>query len=248
MLHSLAQNVEDLALDEQFFRGQVGGVFVEMGALDGVTGSVSCSFERAFNWSGVLIEANPAMCELLQRHRPRATRLCTAVSSNGEPVRFQKGKFTTTFGDVSQMDPAFRHKFHSSHQPHIQVPSAPLGQLLRMVGVAYVDLFVLDVEGSELRVLRTMDWSLPVRVWCIEVDLAGGSNNGTLAELMTSKGYRQVQWDAGTDLQTSPASASALAVRAGIVHKLSHANQLWVWGGSWTPSKYAWRQYVHRDY
>ena len=32
-----------------------------------------------------------------------------------------------------------------------------------------VDYFSLDVEGSELVVLETMDWSIPVRVWVIEL-------------------------------------------------------------------------------
>lgn len=36
------------------------GSFVELGALDGVTGSNTIIFERCLGWRGLLIEANPS--------------------------------------------------------------------------------------------------------------------------------------------------------------------------------------------
>ena len=44
-----------------------------------------------------------------------------------------------------------------------------LGRYLRLVGVDTLDLFSLDVEGGELEVLKTMDWTIPVGVLMIEV-------------------------------------------------------------------------------
>ena len=78
---ALSQLGEDRHLNGQFFKGQRGGVFVEMGALDGLKYSNSYAFEHALGWSGVLIEANPASCAKLFRNRPAPTtlKLCTAV-------------------------------------------------------------------------------------------------------------------------------------------------------------------------
>ena len=44
-----------------------------------------------------------------------------------------------------------------------------LGRYLRLVGVDTLDLFSLDVEGGELEVLKTMDWTIRVGLLMIEV-------------------------------------------------------------------------------
>ena len=84
-----SQLFEDLALYEQFFVGQRDGFFVEMGALDGIYLSNTFAFEDKLGWSGVLLEANPRACRTLFRNRPRAIKLCTAVSMNHSWLTFQ---------------------------------------------------------------------------------------------------------------------------------------------------------------
>eukprot|EP01062_Namystynia_karyoxenos_P054768 TRINITY_DN4528_c1_g4_i1.p2 TRINITY_DN4528_c1_g4~~TRINITY_DN4528_c1_g4_i1.p2 ORF type:complete len:122 (+),score=37.77 TRINITY_DN4528_c1_g4_i1:278-643(+) len=72
----------------------------------------------------------------------------------------------------------------------MSVPCAPLGTLLREAGLTSVDLFVLDVEGGELATLRTMDWSIPVRVWVVELDHHNETKNAAVRLLLRSRGYR----------------------------------------------------------
>ena len=133
-----SQNAEELALFEQFYQAQTDGVFVEMGALDGRLGSNTIAFESVLNWTGVLIEANPDMCMKLKRNRPKATVLCTATSADSKPVTFQRGRYSSTFGEQRQMDASFRQRFSHVSSPEVSVPSAPLGYLLRMTGLSCV--------------------------------------------------------------------------------------------------------------
>ena len=224
--YSGSQNGEDVALHTQFFDDNEPATFVEMGALDGLKYSNTLAFERALNWRGVLIEANPAMCELLfyttAHNRTRSQPLCTGVSKNYSRLQMEKGAFLSTYGEVNEMD-SLHLKFHQRIGRYQQdfVPSAPLGQLLRMAGLASIDLFSLDVEGSELKVLNTHDWSLPVRVWCIEVN---HERLPAIDELLTSKGYRHTPWQATGNYSLA-------------------GSELWVWPGQWTPAKYKWKQY-----
>merc|ERR550525_1212298 len=51
-----------------------------------------------------------------------------------------------------------------------RVPCKPLGDILHESNITRIDFFSLDVEGSELRVLRTMDGAVPVCVWLIETN------------------------------------------------------------------------------
>ena len=54
------------------------------------------------------------------------------------------------------------------------VSCLPLHALLHMFGIARVDLFSLDVEGAELEVLKTVDFSA-VRINVIVVEQDGGN-------------------------------------------------------------------------
>nr|CAH0111716.1 unnamed protein product [Daphnia galeata] len=54
----------------RLLKNQTDGFFVECGALDGEYLSNTIDLERKFNWSGILIEANPKVFQsLLSRNR-----------------------------------------------------------------------------------------------------------------------------------------------------------------------------------
>jgi hypothetical protein len=58
------------------------GIFVELGALDGVTYSNTLFFERMFDWRGVLIEAQPGNAQnLLRADRKRTVKLPIGICS-----------------------------------------------------------------------------------------------------------------------------------------------------------------------
>ena len=199
-----SQDREDVALYEHFFAGEQTceqkGRFVEMGALDGVTYSNTYAYEKALGWEGVLIEANPLACTKLARRRPRAVRFCSAVSNDSKPILFESGVYPTVFAAVSEMDADWRAEWHfgagTTRQitpTKVLVPSSPLGQLLRRANVTRIDLFSLDVEGSELRVLETMDWSIPVHVWMVEV-LNEERLGERIRRLFEENGYIRRKW------------------------------------------------------
>ena len=96
-----------------------------------------------------------------------------------------------TGGMVDTMTEQHRKRQVKPNAKPIDVPCRPLGAMLREAGVAFIDLFSLDVEGGELQVLETMDWSIPVRVWVVELSGHPQSfeKNVQIVQLMESKGY-----------------------------------------------------------
>jgi|EP00900_Chrysochromulina_parva_P003404 hypothetical protein len=67
--------------------------------------------------------------------------------------------------------------------------------MIKQAGLREVDLFVLDVEGGELDVLRTMDWDVRVHLWMIEQPafVPGEENKpAEIRRLLASKGYVEV--------------------------------------------------------
>ena len=214
--YSSSQSREDYALYEQFFAGVTKGVFVEMGALDGIALSNTLAYERSLNWTGVLIEPNPKWCAGLQANRPRATTVCAAISSQPR-VEFTRGEYASTFAastacgrDGCGQRASVRH---SRRRSTVSVPARPLGKVLRQSAITKIDLFSLDVEGSELAVLQTMDWTIPVCLWLIEVPVDASPSSrltrAQLATLMQSHGYSRADW------------------KESLQAEMSH-NQLWV--------------------
>ena len=68
----------------------------------------------------------------------------------------------------------------------IEVPCVPLGELIRKAGIHRIDIFILDVEGAEYSALTTMDWSIPVKVWVVEVN---HSDRQQIIDIFAEHGY-----------------------------------------------------------
>jgi len=64
--------------------------------------------------------------------------------------------------------------------------------MLADAGIERVDIFVLDVEGSEFMVLQTMDWSIPVGVFVVE--MSHNDNDRMVKKLLYRKGYYKSKW------------------------------------------------------
>lgn len=93
-------------------------------------------------------------------------------------------------GLVETMTAHHRSKWVKPTEESIMVPCRPLGKILRDAGISFVDFFSLDVEGAELQVLKTMDWSIPVRVWVIEMaGMLSAEIKAEIVELMARHGY-----------------------------------------------------------
>ena len=121
--------------------GGVPGSFVELGALDGLTYSNTVALERCFNWTGLLIEANPTNFARLQRSGRRATMVHSAVCAERGMLNISaRAGATSRVGENG-----------------VGVPCAPLPTLMAEAGLNDGATFLsLDVEGSEAFVLATI--------------------------------------------------------------------------------------------
>ena len=74
----VSQAGQDRVLD-RVLGGKTGGVFVDIGAYDGRTGSNTLFFERERGWTGLLVEPVPDMAiPLARRSRPSCAKTATS--------------------------------------------------------------------------------------------------------------------------------------------------------------------------
>ena len=116
------------------------GTFVELGALDGLTYSNTVALERCFNWTGLLIEANPSNFARLELSGRRAKMVHSAVCAGGGVVNISASSGATS-RVVSK---------------GVSVPCRPLPELMADAGLNGATFLSLDVEGSEGVVLDTV--------------------------------------------------------------------------------------------
>jgi FkbM family methyltransferase len=188
----------DKVIYERYFQNKKNGFFVECGALDGVWSSSCLFFERHLGWSGVNIEAYPPHFEKLKLNRPMAENINCALSNRDGTASFKhvirngqdigNGSLNHTGGHMNRLLSNIDgvHTFVD-----VTVDVKTYSSVMRSLfgKIPSVDLFVLDVEGEELKVLEDFhnlsNTEKPL-IMCIEY---GHIGLHILSELMDTLGY-----------------------------------------------------------
>ena len=92
------------------------------------------------------------------------------------------------------MSPAFRAQWYGNQESvpegAVIIPCMPLQEILQTFGITHIDFFSLDVEGAELEVLQTLDFTaFHVSVLVIEQDGGNPGKDKAVRQLLAAKGF-----------------------------------------------------------
>ena len=144
----------DAKLDE-LFGGRRNGVFIELGAHDGLTQSNTAFLELSRGWTGLLIEPSRIRYEECVRNRPRSTVFHGACVSNSYSGKTVEGDF-----DGRLMSSVGGERLQLKEAGRDTVPAFTLEALLESQMIDKIDLLSLDTEGYELEVLRGLNLNI----------------------------------------------------------------------------------------
>ncbi|MBY8977201.1 FkbM family methyltransferase [Rhodobacteraceae bacterium NNCM2] len=189
-----SQAGQDAFLDEKVFDGKRGGVFVEIGGYDGITGSNCLFFELMRGWTGLIVEPSPVYHAKCASFR-RAPCLQLAVGAKTGKAEFLEvtGGMRQMSGLVDSYNPDIRAKVEADPRHKgdvIEVEVKPLAGILDEHGLAEIDYISLDVEGAEMDVLKGFPFER-FRITALTVE-----NNAASLEVpqfLASKGFRRVE-------------------------------------------------------
>jgi FkbM family methyltransferase len=137
-----------------FFAHKRGGYFVDVGAYDGVHLSNTHQLEKELGWSGICVEPLPHAFYGLQASRKCQLVQAAAYSTTGENLEFASSDVLS--GIVQHID---RHT-EALKEPRVRVKTETLTSILgRHSAPNVIDYLSIDTEGSELEVLRGIDWA-----------------------------------------------------------------------------------------
>ncbi|KAL4443640.1 hypothetical protein ABPG75_011377 [Micractinium tetrahymenae] len=185
---------EDAWLFRNVLHNRLRDFYLELGALNGRDGFNTRFFTEAAGWRGLLIEADPGMYGELTRNRPEALCVHAAVCDTFQQVHWHGDGFESGIWEF--MSDKFRQTWHGedSVEEMAAVPCVPLQYILDKFGIDTIDLWTLDVEGGELKILGTVDWSrLRVKVLVVETDGTDLAKDTAVVDLLSAAGFQQVR-------------------------------------------------------
>lgn len=175
------------------------GYYIDSGAGYPKSNSNTHLLEFDYNWCGMLIEPQIELYTSLMAFRTISNKLIHGVLvdgiGNGRLVPFYVNHVIPEHSSfVRPNDAGDSSKWRTSY-----VPSWRIGELLRLYNAPRtIDYWSLDVEGSELDVLRTFPWRR-YRVRCISVEHNNNQEKRCgINQLLLANGYKQVDGPAGT--------------------------------------------------
>ena len=213
MDNSKSQMSQDKILDQQIFKGKLNGVFVEVGALDGIGASNTYFFEKERGWSGLLIEPNPVEFNKMEKlDRELSIKENCAISSDEGDINFLsiEGPCNVLSGILefyneqhisrinreldSYKSYEIGHELYSRSET-IKMKALRLETLFDKHNIKNIDLISIDVEGAELNVLKSINFD-KVDISCFLIENNYGLDKET--EFLQEKGYKHygnIEWD-----------------------------------------------------
>jgi len=173
------------------------GVFVDIGANDGIFLSNTYFFEKKRGWRGICIEPIPETFATLRQNRN-----CICVqgcigpeNQKGIPFLRISGPLEGLSGIIERYDPKHVQRIEKQLKEYggsseiIEVDCYNLNDLLTHHHMTHIDFLSIDTEGGELEILKSIDFEK------FQIDVITVENNYKDPEFqpfMLSKGYRFV--------------------------------------------------------
>lgn len=167
-----SQHGQDQYLDEVVFHHKREGVFVEIGAYDGLGDSNTAFFEKHRGWTGLLVEASPIFESHLHANR-KAQVLMAAICDHHGTTEFQMVKTLGWSGIPEHFDPQHAARATPLYDALVAVDCMPLFDALEHWGIGgnRIDYMSIDIEGAEYAALKGFNFR------AFDIDVISIENN-----------------------------------------------------------------------
>jgi len=186
---------QDQYVNDHFFHNMREGIFVDIGAYDGVTGSNSLFFEKELGWSGICVEPVPHFFQKLEKSRS-CTCINSCIGEDGSkdflwiegPNEQLSGLLENYSTERKELLDRLAIDYHDKHHT-IQVTSVDLMDLLQKHNLNRIDYLSIDTEGGELEILQSIDFDqVEIRV----IDVENNRDDPAFSVYLATRGYKKV--------------------------------------------------------
>jgi FkbM family methyltransferase len=202
-----SQDKQDSFLEQNVFMGFKNGIFIDVGAHDGVSFNNTLFFEKNHDWTGVNIEPIKLVFDNLVINRPNCININYAVcNENGETDFLQNTGYTEMISGIKNTFDSrhlnrlqYENIKHGSKTEIIKVKTKKIDDICNENNIFKVNYLSIDVEGAEFEVIKSINFDN------IFIDVIGFENNykNSSIQIVTylqNKGYIHIDKYNGIDI------------------------------------------------
>lgn len=186
----------------KIFKNKKNGYFLDVGAYDGVKFSNTFFMEKNLEWKGICIEPNPQVfSQLIKNRQCIALNCCISEVGGNYSFLSVSGWGEMLSGILEFLNPAHLERIDDTIKKNggtktiMNLAAKPIKSILSEKNISSIDYCNIDVEGGELSVLKSIDFSLVrIKVFTIENNYKADEVKKYLYE----KGYKRI-WRIGAD-------------------------------------------------
>jgi FkbM family methyltransferase len=185
-----SQYYQDFFIDF-LFKKKSNGIFVDIGAHNGISISNSYFFEQQRDWKGVCIEPNPVVFQKLQANRNVFVYNC-CIAALERTVIFRKvsGAPEMLSGILEFFDNKHIERINreiaqrGGSYEDIEIKCRNINNIMHDCNFYNIDYCSIDTEGAELEIVKSIDLDIyNITAFSIEGD------NKEVINYLRSKGY-----------------------------------------------------------
>ena len=184
---------QDKYVNEHFFKNKRDGIFVEIGAFDGVSLSNTYFFEKELGWQGICVEPIPEKFNLLQKNRSCICIQGCISNFDGKALFAEVPGNEVLSGLSVKYDPRHIHRIQSEGGKfkYYEIDCFTPKTIFEKFNISHIDFLSIDTEGGEFDILSSINLKeIDVDVITIEVNY---SDDRRIYNYLTSHGYQFVQ-------------------------------------------------------
>ena len=192
-----SQQDEDKYIIQYLLKEKINdGTYLEIGACDGLIYSNTKTLEDYFGFQGILIEPQPNYFKKLQVNRGEQNELynCAVSNSDLDEVEFIGNNPEGGIMEKINTD-LLKYNWNS-----YKVKNRKMKNILKNSKFNYIDFMVIDVEGAELSLLKTIDFSFPIFCIIIEAHSNQQEKNKIFGDYLRSNGFMYKERQRGNEV------------------------------------------------
>ena len=194
-----SQQDEDKYIIQYILKNKIAdGTYLEVGAFDGVSYSNTKTLEDYFNFSGILIEPQERLFNNIKKYRSSVKNElynCAVTNKDSSIISFIGDNGEAGITDSINTDIS---KFGWTES--YQVSNRKMKDILNDSRFEYIDFMFIDVEGSELLLLESIDFNFPIFCIIIEAHSTEQEKNKIFGELLKNNGFTYKERQRGNEI------------------------------------------------
>jgi FkbM family methyltransferase len=161
-----SQDKQDEIIETQIFKGFKNGVFIDVGAYDGLKINNTYYFEKENNWKGINIEPSEHIYKELLVNRPNCININVAIDNKDDEDLFL---LNTGYTDmISGLKKYYNSRYYlrlihencnyEGKTEIIKIKTRKLSTIIDEHKIKNINYLSIDAMGAELEILKSIDY------------------------------------------------------------------------------------------